>query len=535
MPARSNGQCRMIYWFCLGSIASAASNAPSLDAVDVLVDWRAETAHVRFLVPTGQHVAPDAPLGANLEVGGSAWMLHTIGATVHDGLPIPIPATRPVLLDGVFTLSVCDDEGTTCRVVERSVRGALDAPRGRDLRLEAVGATATEQRSAGDFDGVLAAAGDQLVLLEFGAVWCPPCNLLSAELTHDPSDAALFEDILLFEVDADDHASWSIKDRYAVGGYPTLIAVDGTGAEVARLVGYPGEAATKRWLAELETTVPLSSPPEPSALTPEEAGAWARRFVEGQRDARAAPYLSRAAESDVAVLDAQVARYLLEPTVELAHQLADAGVPVEIWGWSAMGFSIRDPTLTDRVRVAARDALREAAPHQAGDLFCMLAELSPEAARPDLYRAGAIAVAAGLTGELEQDRGHIGWLSRLWEYAGEPEQAAAVLAPALERWPDDMTFHEDRAALALRTGDVETAMHEGRFAVELGLGDNRLRVLATYARALDAAGRTEEARQLVSDVLANTPPPPEALNVRTPRYLKALAELPFMVASPTEP
>ena len=163
------------------------------------------------------------------------------------------------------------------------------------------------------------------------------------------------------------------------------------------------------------------------------------------------------------------------------------------------------------------------------------AELSPEAARPDLYRAGAIAVAAGLTGELEQDRGHIGWLSRLWEYAGEPEQAAAVLAPALERWPDDMTFHEDRAALALRTGDVETAMHEGRFAVELGLGDNRLRVLATYARALDAAGRTEEARQLVSDVLANTPPPPEALNVRTPRYLKALAELPFMVASPTEP
>ena len=306
-------------------------------------------------------------------------------------------------------------------------------------------------------------------------------------------------------MDVDNHSSWAIKDRYAVGGYPTLVAVDASGAEIARLVGYPGEAATKDWLDGLDTTVPLSSPPDPETLTPEEAGAWARRFVEGQRSELAAPYLVRAASGESVVLDAQVASYMLEPSAALAHTLADAGVPVTTWGWSALGFVEEEPELAERIQRAARSAIASSPPRDAGDLFYMLAKVSPEAVRPDLYRSAAVAVAASMSGDLERDRGHIGWLSRLWEYAGDTDRAAAALAPALERWPRDMTFHEDRAALAFRTGDFDTAIREGALAFEYGLGDNRLRVLETYAKAL--RGGPYEARSLVKQTLRTSSHP----------------------------
>ncbi len=533
---RVMGRCRMKFWWFFWGVVHAGSGPDASVSVDVVARWRAQTAQLHLSVPEGQHVAPEAPLRVELAVADVPWMLESSGGASNSGLPFPIPAARPVTVKGTVTLSVCEDAGTTCRVVERSVQGILDGRRGRGILLEpAEQAVADPTSSSTDFADVLEAAGDGLVLIDFGAVWCPPCNLLSAEILHDAADADLFEDIRLFEVDVDDHASWAIKDRYAVGGYPTLVAVDGAGAEVARMVGYPGEAATKDWIAALDTTVPLSRPPEPSTLTPEEAGAWALRFVKGQRGERASPYLDRAAEGDEVVLDATLAAYLLQPNADLALSLCDAGLPVTIWGWSALGLVDARPELGDRVRQSARAALVGASGPEAADLFDMLAAASPEAVRPDLYRAGAVALSTGLSGDLTLDRGHIGWLSRMWEYAGAPDQAAAVLEPALARWPDDMTFHEDRATLALRTGDLETAILEGALAVEHGLGDNRLRAMTTYATALDAAGRTEEARALVQRALDTTAVPEAGLQVRTPRYLDALRTLPFMDVDASPP
>jgi Flp pilus assembly protein TadD len=118
----------------------------------------------------------------------------------------------------------------------------------------------------------------------------------------------------------------------------------------------------------------------------------------------------------------------------------------------------------------------------------------------------------------------------MWRNAGELDQAAAVLEEAIDRWPEDMTFHEDRAKLALRTGDLDTATREAALAVEHGLGDNRLRALATYAKALHAAGRTDEAVAAVQDALDHTTEPTAGVQVRTPGYLDALRALPFMAA-----
>ncbi len=514
----------MLVWLVLS--AAMASDAAS--PVDVTVSWRGRTARVGFTVPDGHHVAPDAPLRADLEVAGIPWAVDTQGLAAAGGLAVPIPVTRPVPLEGTFTVSVCDDAGSSCRVVEQAVRGVLDGPKGMGFSLDAVVATQAEPEESVDFEAALAAAGSDLVLIDFGAVWCPPCNLLAAEILHDPNDADVLQGIRVVQVDADDHSSWSLKNRYAVGGYPTLVAVDSEGREVDRMVGYPGEDITKAWLQDLRTVTPLSTPPDPSTLTPEEAGAWALRFVEGQKGELAGPYFSRASEAEEHVLDARLATYLLRPSPKLAVELADGGVAVEKWGWAALSFIERKPELAVRVQDEVRKALPGASPAEAADLFYMLAKASAPEQQPDLFRAGAVTLAAGLTGDLDLDRGHLGFLSRLWENAGDLDQAAAVLDPALARWPEDMTFHEDRAELAFRTGDIPRAVSEGELAYRYGHGDNQLRALETYAQALHAAGRTEEAVAIVKEALAKTQVPADGIQVRTPRYLDALRALPFM-------
>jgi len=508
------------------AVAFAQDAAPT-----ATMSWRPRTARIHLAPPEGHHLAHDAPLRAELMVGALPWSVDTEGLAAAGGMTVPLPPVRPLAVSGTVDVSVCDDAGTRCELVQHSFQVVLDTPKGRDLPLE-YAVLADEHAAAPDsLDAALAEAGDGLVVIDFGAVWCPPCNLLAAEVLHDPEDAQLFDDKVLYEVDVDDHASWPVKDRYAVGGYPTMVAVDAAGNEVARLVGYPGESAVHDWLDSLSTVAPLSAAPDPASITPEEAAAWARRFVDGQRGSEAAPFFARASESDTPLLDAQIATYGLLPTPALARVLADAEVPVTTWGWPALSFAESDPGLAEVQRQAAMDALADAAPAEAADLFWMLAKLSPADAQHH-YLLGALSLTAALSGDIDHDRGHLGFLSRLWEEAGEVERAIAVLDEATAHWPEDMTFHEDRAALALRQNDVETAIVEAEAAVRFGHGDNKLRATELLAKALHAGGRTEEAIQLVVATLQATEAPPDGLDVRTPRYLKALRALPFMPRPP---
>jgi len=492
------------------------------------VHWRLRTARIHLQAPDGHHLAPDAPLRAELLVGALPWSVDTQGLAASGGLAVPLPPVRPLPISGTLEVSVCDDAGSRCEVVHQSIQVVLDTPKGRGLIVDTIDPQETIHNAPASLKAALEEAGDGLVLIDFGAVWCPPCNLLAAEVLHDPDDAALLEGIVLYEVDVDDHDSWPVKDRYAVGGYPTLVAVDSQGDEVARMVGYPGEQAVHDWLAELDTVVPLSDAPSAGDLSPADAAAWARRLVEGQRGEDAAPYFARASTSDAPLLDAQIATYMLLPTPLLARTLADAGVAVEVWGWPALPFAERHPDLAQLQREAVKAALPEASPVQAAELFYMLGKLSSETDAPDRFLLGALSLTAGLSGDLDQDRGHLSFLARLWEYAGDVDRAAKVLDEAVSHWPDDMTFHEHRGSLALRQDDLATAISEAEAAVRSGHGDNKLRATELLAEALHAAGRTDAAIALVQKTLAEAPRPGDELDVRTPRYLNALQALPFM-------
>lgn len=484
--------------------------------------------HLRLVAPEGHHIAPDAPFFAQMTVGGAPWSVDTVGAMAQGGVTVPAPSHRPLLVEGSLSVSICDDAGTACAVVQQDVQGIIETRRSGEIVLSPVTLEETSEITrVTSLEATLATTPHDIVLVDFTAIWCPPCNLLGAEVLHAAEPPDVLQEMTVVEVNVDDHSTWAVKDRYRVGGYPTLIAVDRTGAEIDRMVGYPGKDATLQWLAQLSQVPPLAHAPAPETTTGTDASTWARRFAEiGQTDT-AARFLERAEPN----IDAAVARFLGNPTAADAQTLAAANVPVDTWAWSALSLVESHAEVADTIAEAARRSLVVDAANRADHLY-LLSRVVPEPQRADLARAAAITLLAQLTGDAHHDRGHWTSLATFWSDAGEPAAAASVLDAAIAAFPNDMTFHEARADLAFDQNDTDTAIHHAQLAVQLGEGDNRLRATALLARALHAAGRTDEARQLVLSTLAETPAPDEALNVRTHRYRSQLRALPFVEATP---
>jgi thiol-disulfide isomerase/thioredoxin len=504
-------------------VASAQAQVPP---PELWLDWRGERATLTATAPAGHHVAEAAPLVLELQLGGLPWTAATVGSAAA-GLPLALPTTRPLLVEGTVQLSICTDDNSLCQPVRRELRGMVEGRRGRLALETAAPAAEAAEAPALDFEEALdeARASGKPVVVDFGAVWCPPCNLLGAEIFHNADHETTLDGILLVEIDVDRPESWALKDRYEVGGYPTVVAVDGEGAVIDRLVGYPGEAPTLAWLQGLTGVAPLSAAPPPAELTPMAAGQWALRLVQGQQEEAAAPYLERAASTGPLSGDALLASVLVDPSVEAVQTLAATGTPVADWLWPA--WSLREtPAVAALLRERVAAALPGASAVEAADLFYVLAGVAETKAEAVAHaRAGAVALQSAMTGDLSQDRGHIGFLARLWEKADLADEARRVLDRALARWPEDMTFHEGRAALELRQDALDPALHHARAAVEHGYGDNRLRATALLVEVLQARGDAAEARALIDRTLAETPRPPAELKVRTGRYLDALEAL----------
>ena len=91
-----------------------------------------------------------------------------------------------------------------------------------------------------DIEGTFAAAKKEKkpVIIDFFGIWCPPCNELDETVFETSAFIEKAKNFKLLKVDADQDSSWKIKDKYKVGGYPTVIFTDPKGSELYRVVGY---------------------------------------------------------------------------------------------------------------------------------------------------------------------------------------------------------------------------------------------------------------------------------------------------------
>lgn len=474
-----------------------AASSPDLGAEPPsgALTWRGGRGSVVVAAPPGEHVAPDAP--ATLRVGDLLVELRGDPS----GLAFPL-AAGPVAVEASFAL--CVDGGTACRPARLIGEGLVG---GRSGRL-ALGPPTAHVVAGG--------AGAAVRLLDFAAVWCPPCNLMAAEVFDAPEHADLVATWPIERIDVDLPASWSAKARYAVGGYPTLIAVDADGAEVARLVGYPGEDATVGWLQGLGTVVPLHRlEAGEGALTPAEAASAARRLAEAEKPDAARRWLDRAEDG----VDLRVARLRLGAQVDDATWLLDHAAPPGPWLFDALAAS---PALWPRIAPLA--ASLPAA--DAADVLALCADAMPDADAARAARAGALALLATLrTGDPELDRGHVTTEADLYAGLGRLPDGLALLDRYATLYPGEFTFDHTAARLLLDAGRAQDAEARARVALSRAWGDQRLRAVQVLAKALAAQGRTADAITALDEVQRTTERPPADLAVRTHRYWKQVEAL----------
>ncbi|MCB9683734.1 MAG: thioredoxin family protein [Alphaproteobacteria bacterium] len=508
-------------------LTTAALAAPPT----VTVAWKKEASTLAVTAPAGEKVAADAPVALMLRSALAEIRIEGSGALLH--APLAVPDLRGTELQGELEVGLCNLDGTICRPTRWSLQGQVSSATRGTVALAVSEPSSDEehrpfgpQANASGADEAFARAksSGRAVLLDFSAVWCPPCNLLGAEVLHaDPQP----EELDAYEVavlDADNRASFELKDRYDIGSYPTVLVVAADGTEKARMVGYPGREAMLAWLRTApgsdEAAVVAAGP---EAATPDQAAHVAYALVSQGDGDEAGPWLARTAGATDGV-ELRLARLALEPTADDAAWIAEhAPDRALLAAMVSRELAEKDATAWRRlVDVAARVARGT----EQADVLELTADQLPEGPEQRaLYEGAAAVVTAVLTGVPDEDKPWIGWLSHLHEAAGHPDRAVRLLEDAVATWPDEPTFDLYLSPLLLRLERPEEALASARRAVSLSWDDNKLRAVAAEADALIALDRAEEARTLARTELEAQPAPEPGTNRRTERYRARLQKV----------
>lgn len=480
--------------------------------------WANGLAHLLLRAPDGEHVNELAP--ARIEVfesiasqdgssepGGERWLR---GTTIQ-GLGDLSKSRFPVSPGDVVHIEVplCKDNGTECRTLSAGAEVG-EAKRGK--------VTFTVAASA---SRAVSPPGIAVRIYDFAAEWCPPCQLMAAEVLHDPADLALLAPFELVTVDADSADSWSLKSQYAVGGYPTLVAVDSAGGEVDRFLGYPSESALKVWLGGLASATPIVAlRAGPQAGTDGyEAAKTALRFAQlGEMDA-AKLWLSVASPD---ALQTRQARLLVEPTAaDVDWLLANAADGNWLYDVVA-AFPERFPSIASRV-AGIEPGLAASAMVAYADY---IEKANAEAAT--VARSGALSlIFSQMTTDASHNRGLIIDLTDLLTATGNFRRAMMILDEYVRLYPDEFTWDFVAARLYADQEDFANAEKRARIALAKAHGDQRLRTVVRLAGILKEQGRSADAIPVLEAELA-APAPAAEVAVRTHKYRKeaesALAE-----------
>lgn len=91
------------------------------------------------------------------------------------------------------------------------------------------------------FDGTVeeafaeAARSARPLFLYWGAVWCPPCNLMKSTLFQEPEFIATTRDFVAVYLDGDTERAQVWGEKHDAVGYPSLLVFDAGGSELTRL------------------------------------------------------------------------------------------------------------------------------------------------------------------------------------------------------------------------------------------------------------------------------------------------------------
>jgi len=556
----------------------AAAAEPTMPTVRLKP--RPELLIVEVQPATGSHIAVDLPLRARVEDGYFTFEVNDpqppkVGAGV-----LRVPLVREKRIE-TWTVQVegatCADDGTTCvpfhvraELPRGSLRTALVAQAGRLPRTSSAPAQkptkpARPEQTSTDAGRQAKATGDakadapaRPILYDFYATWCPPCDRLRDEFLTHPDWQTFLAAYDVRKVDVDDPRSFELKDRYRVGGYPTLLLTTPRGEVLERVVGFPGAADVAR---RLRTAT--ANPTDPSTAACADALPTIRAVAAQERHEEAlsalvtacsveelepipgallfAFDLAEAREDDARALIFALAGARTTKELGVMARLADRAVAIlteadrgkegadilrrvseRIEATNAL------PNLTAEQRIDLSDALYYRGrwdPAQTGAFHRLAAE---HLARAITDRAGVEpgplpdAVLA-LGDGLKAQAGLVHDLVYLLRSADAHPAVGRIYAAMIALYPSSFTWHYAQAGWLMDQGDLKRAELSAAAALTHAYGDMALRASQRLAEIQVAAERSDDALATIDAALSA--PEPAQEHVRTWRYRKALVTL----------
>lgn len=388
------------------------------------------------------------------------------------------------------------------------------------------------------------------LLISFFGIWCPPCNELEENVFESRAFLERAKAFVLLKVDADRKESWPIKDRFKVGGYPTVVFASPKGEELYRLVGYrPPEvfvevmalalsakgkdlgASCRSHVADdlwrcavvcaerkdvpcarkafqaLEKQLPPGSPRYEEART---------FFAENADtdDLRLADYEQLVGEFNLsprAVLWATRYLQLCEAIPDGRKRIKRPALERVL---AALPRFLDDPRLED-YGVSVTDAL------QAKALILQQLGQKDEAEKAWKELVAKLEAAAGELPKSSPARGlTLERIEALME-SGNLEGAMKLAAEYRTRFPNEFTFHFLGAKILMREKKYADAIPVARRAYEVSYGDNKIRAATLLVELYATVPDRASAMKIYEEVTHEFRPEPR-LEVRTRGYLKRL-------------
>jgi len=390
----------------------------------------------------------------------------------------------------------------------------------------------------------LAQKSNRPLLISFFGVWCPPCNELEEIVFESTKFIEKSKNFTLLKVDADKKESWTLKNKYKVGGYPTLVFTDPKGKEIYRVVGFRSidefmkimdlvlrskgvdfkSACSKKGLDDLLRCATVCSEREDK-----ECAKIAFKKILTIAGKNTVPYLI--AETFFAETNSQPE--LKKNAFE--NLLKNNPVTPQSLVWALSYLELGNPNLDLLKKVISqfediqKNPLAESLGITATDEIQMQAQLLEAVGKIEESKSawalasqkleekavnlGDKSVARGFTIE------RIGAL----EMAGKKEEALKLAQEYRKKFPLEFTFHYQTASLLESLKRYPEALKTAEESYLHSYGDNRIRAATLWIRLLATVPDKAQA-QKVFDEVSRELDPDASLQIRTHRYLKKLQE-----------
>ncbi len=142
-------------------------------------------------------------------------------------------------LAGTAHLYVCDDKVTYCEMHSIAIgKSSLAKPKAPAISPK--GKVDSHGFIINDFESALnkAQKENKMLLVDFGARWCPACLRIEDEIFDTPEFKSNTKNYVKAKIDIDVFASSVLKDKYNIRGVPTILFLTTEGKEIVRFYDY---------------------------------------------------------------------------------------------------------------------------------------------------------------------------------------------------------------------------------------------------------------------------------------------------------